>query len=444
MKALYIILTAMLVSLQSFAADEFSRYFEDATLRLDYIFSGSATEQQISFLQAYRTNVWAGRRSHLGKPLLEGNGQITVKDAASGRIIYTNSFSTLFQEWQSTEEATKVSRGFENCFQVPWPKREVSISVTLTDKYRKVCASLTHNIRPDDILIRPLKSKNSYRQIQGGGNYAQRIDVAIVGDGYSSADLRKFYSDASRAVASIMNHEPFKGMEDKFNFVAVAAVSDDSGVSIPREGIWKNTIFSSHFDTFYSARYLTTSSMRTLYFALAGIPFEHVIVLVNTPEYGGGGIYNSLTLVSSDNSTFDVVLVHEFGHAFGGLGDEYYYDDQYSSMYPAGVEPWEPNITTLTDFGSKWKDMLPKGTFIPTPPDSIERNHDVRKIWNSLSEAEKASLNGKIGVYEGGGYQSRGVFRPVQECRMKINECENFCPVCSRAIKRMTDYYCGM
>ena len=443
MKAFASLLTALLVSVPLFAADEFSAYFEDATLRLDYIFSGSDKEQHISFLQAYRTELWAGRRTDLQERLLDGNGQISVIDPSSGKIIYTNAFSTLFQEWQNTEEATKVRKGFENCFQLPWPKKPVDINITLTDKYRRVSASLTHRIDPADILIRPLKSKNTFRQIQGGGNHDSRVDVAIIGDGYTASEMRKFYSDASRAVSAIMAHAPFKGMEDRFNFVAVASASEDSGVSLPREGEWKNTILSSHFDTFYSARYLTTSAMRSLYYELAGIPFEQIIVLVNTPLYGGGGIFNSLTLVAADNETFEEVLVHEFGHAFGGLGDEYYYDDQYSVSYPAEVEPWEPNITTLADFGSKWKDMLPEGTFIPTPPDEIERNNDVRKIWNTLSPEQKTRLNSKLGVYEGGGYQSKGVFRPTQECRMKINECEDFCPVCKRAIIRMTDFYTG-
>lgn len=153
-----ILLTALLVSSTAFSSDFFSKHFENATLRLDYIFSGNDTSQHISFMQAYKTNIWAGRRTNLQKPLLAGNGQICVKDAASGEVLYTNSFSTLFQEWQNTEEATKVTRGFENCFQVPWPKKPVIITVTLTDKYQQISASLSHPIDPEDILIRDRKS----------------------------------------------------------------------------------------------------------------------------------------------------------------------------------------------------------------------------------------------------------------------------------------------
>ena len=110
-------------------------------------------------------------------------------------------------------------------------------------------------------------------------------------------------------------------------------------------------------------------------------------------------------------------------------------------MYVPEKEPWEPNLTTLADFGSKWADMLPEGTPVPTPPDSIEKTRDVRKIWNTLPEETRKRLNGKLGVYEGGGYLSKGVYRPVQECRMKINECEDFCPVCTRAIRRTVSFY---
>ena len=146
--------------------------------------------------------------------------------------------------------------------------------------------------------------------------------------------------------------------------------------------------------------------------------------------------------MGSDHDTFAPVLVHEFGHAFAGLADEYAYDSEGNdSIYPADTEPWEPNITTLRDFASKWQDLLPEGTPVPTPVDAIERQKDVRRIWHTLTPEVKASLNLKIGVYEGAGYQMDGVYRPVQECRMRINECEEFCPVCTRAINATIDYY---
>ena len=266
--------------------------------------------------------------------------------------------------------------------------------------------------------------------------------MVIVGDGYAPQDYVKFFADAERACAALMKHEPFRDHAGRFNIRAVLPPSLQSGVSVPHAGRWKDTAFDSHFDTFYSTRYLTTSSMRRIYDALGTVPFEHLIVLVNTPIYGGGGIFNSVTVMGSDHPTFDQVIVHEFGHAFGGLADEYFYPSEESGQYPLDVEPWEPNITTLTDFGSKWEDLLAPGVAIPTALDSLGSGTDVRRIWHRLTPEQKASLNLKIGVYEGAGYRSRGVYRPVQECRMKINECEEFCPVCSRAIVRMIEYYC--
>jgi len=182
-----------------------------------------------------------------------------------------------------------------------------------------------------------------------------------------------------------------------------------------------------------------TQDIHRLYDVLSGVPFEHIIVLVNSDTYGGGGIYNQLTVTTSDHPTFHQVLVHEFGHAYAGLGDEYFYDDAYESMYPSDTEPWEPNLTTMVDFQSKWADMVPKGTAIPTPVDPKVPNY--RKITNEKEQRLLDAATQRVGVFEGGGYQSKGVYRPAQECRMKINEVTNFCPVCSRAIQRITDFY---
>ena len=231
-----------------------------------------------------------------------------------------------------------------------------------------------------------------------------------------------FYKDCEVAVEALLDHEPFKSQQKHFNFVAVASESDDSGVSIPGKGIWKKTAVDSHFDTFYSDRYLTTLHLKQLHNLLAGVPYEHIVILANTENYGGGGIYNSYTLTSSRHESYRSVVVHEFGHSFAGLADEYYYDDEFEPMYPAGVEPYEQNITTLTDFDSKWKDMLPEGTPIPTP-------------------ATGKDLYTKIGVYEGAGYQSKGVYRAFQDCRMKTNDAPVFCPVCVRILDRLIRFY---
>ena len=427
-------------------AQAFDDDFTDSTLRLDYVLAGNNREQHIYFSEAKQTSHWAGRKARLTEVPLRGNGQITLSDHETGRLLYVHTFSTLFQEWQATEEATQVERAFQTSFNVPMPKRPVDVKVTLIDFHAKIIGQMQHTLDPADILIRQVKeSQQPFHYIWKGQTQADGepditacIDVAIVAEGYTHGQTGKFYADCQRVVDALFAHEPFTSLKQRFNVVAVAAESADNGPSVPHLGLWRPTPAGVHYDTFYTDRYLMTDQMHRLYDLLAGIPFEHVIVLVNSDTYGGGGIYNQLTVSTSDHPTFRQVLVHEFGHAYGGLGDEYYYDDHYETMYPDDTEPWEPNLTTLVDFKSKWADMLPKGTAVPTPPAQVPNFRQIK------TDEERRQLNAatqRIGVFEGGGYQSKGVYRPAQECRMKINEVENFCPVCSRALVRITDFY---
>ena len=441
MKRFLLTAAALLLALPGLRAQAFDDDFEDATLRLDYVFCGDNAHQAIYFQQALKTSAWAGRRNNLSAPLLEGNGQIRVLDPETGECLYANSFSTLFQEWRVEEEATRVQKAFENCFQVPFPKRPVDIEVFLLDTHRNRSSYLKHRIDPTDILIRKV-ADNGYSSsvIWQGGSLAETIDIVVVSDGYTASEKAKFYRDAEHVATALFRHEPFASYRNKFSIRAVFAPSLDSGPSVPRKGDWKRTVADSHFDAFYSDRYLTTSAQQKVYDLIGTVPFEHIVVMVNTDIYGGGGIYNSLTIMNSDHPTFNAVMVHEFGHAFGGLADEYAYGQQVETPYPADTEPWEPNITTLHDFAAKWQDMLPKGTPIPTEPDELDRTN-VRRLWPTFTQEQKDMLNLKLGVYEGAGYQMQGVYRPVQECRMRINECEEFCPVCTRAIVRMIEYY---
>ena len=467
MKRLLISLIIVISGLAGYA-QSFDEWFNDSTLRLDYVFAGNNHDQQIYLEQMSVTPQWAGRKGRLTEVPLKGNGQLTVKDHATGQPLYIHTFSTLFQEWQATEEATQVNRAFETSYNVPMPQQPVDITVTLTDFHGKVVASMTHTVDPTDILIRQLgdngipyhyvwKGKTLPKQekavdqpgkrdytptegpLDGDPDITECIDLAIVAEGYTHAQMGKFYSDCQRAVDALFAREPFKSLKNRFNVVAVAAESLEGGPSVPHLGRWRHTAVSTNYDTFYSDRYLTTRDIHHLYDLLSGVPFEHIIVLVNSDTYGGGGIYNQVMVTTSDHPTFAQVLVHEFGHSYAGLGDEYFYDDAYETMYPADTEPWEPNLTTLVDFQSKWADMLPKGTAIPTPPDPKVPNY--RKITNEKEQRLLNAATQRVGVFEGGGYQSKGVYRPAQECRMKVNEVEDFCPVCARAIQRITDFY---
>ena len=406
---------------------------QDKTLRVDYIFSGTDRSVDISLDEMSCFDGWAGRRTNLDSVAVRGNGQICMKDVQTGEILYRQSFSSLFQEWQTTEEATRVRKAFENVFLLPMPSAKAVVSIELYDFWGSVYASLNHEVDPSDILIRQIDPVAApHRYLLKSGTPQECIDVAIVAEGYTAAEAEDFYKAAQTAMEAILAHEPFGSYRDRFNFVAVALPSEDSGVSVPGEGEWKKTALGSHFNTFYMDRYLTTLRLRQMHDKLCGVPYEHIVILANTDTYGGGGIYNSYTLTTAGHRAFKPVVVHEFGHSFAGLADEYYYDDQFVEYYYPESEPWEQNITTLHDFDSKWKDMLPEGVSIPTEP--MKSN-----VWEECSAGKP--MEDFIGVYEGAGYQSKGVYRPFMDCRMHTNGAGSFCPVCRRAIARMIEFY---
>jgi len=420
----HILLLLCLIAVSSTRAQVFADHFADKTLRVDYIFNGNASGQAICLDGLSALPTWAGRKHHLAELPLQGNGQIVMRNAASGKTIYTTSFSSLFQEWLETDEARNVTKGFENTFLLPYPLQPVEIEITLLDPRRNVRASMKHIVHPNDVLIEQKGNSHitPHKYLLHNDSPEKCIDVAILAEGYTLQEMQTFYEDADIACKSIFDHEPFKSMKKRFNVVAVASPSTDSGVSVPRLNEWKHTAFGSHFSTFYSDRYLTTSRVKAIHDALAGIPYEHIIILANTEEYGGGGIYNSYTLTTAHHPMFRPVVVHEFGHSFGGLADEYFYDnDVMTDTYPLDIEPWEQNISTQVDFAAKWKDMLSENTPVPTPAEVSE--------------------NYPTGVYEGGGYSAKGIFRPAENCRMRTNEYPAFCPVCQRALRRIIEFY---
>lgn len=455
-KPIQIILLALVMLMNGMMAmaQSFDEYFEDNTLRLDYIFAGNAKVQSIYLEDLKKQDRWAGRKNRLAEKFLNGNGQVTVRDHVTQKVIYVTTFSSLFQEWIQDKEAKSVNRAFETSYNVPFPKASIDVTVTLTDYHHKVVASMTHTVDPKDILIRHVgKNGIPFRYIwkgnpdvQGAANKGEAditgcVDLAILAEGYTEAQMDKFYADCERSVEALFEREPFKSLKNKFNVVAVAAPSLESGPSVPHSNVWNVTAASTNYDTFYSQRYLTTKNMHRVYDLLSGVPFEHIMVLVNSDIYGGGGIYNQVTIATSDHPTFKQVFVHEFGHSYGGLGDEYAYDDMDEIWYPSDVEPWEPNLTTLKDFSKKWADLMPKNQPIPTPLDpTVPDNKDV-DLNNAKQMAKLNACTQVVGVFEGAGYQSKGCYRPAQECRMKINEVQDFCPVCARAIRRITDFY---
>ena len=391
------------------SAQRFEDYFEDRTLRLDYTFAGNDTHQEIYVDELVCLPHWYGRRVRLAELPLRGNGQITVRSKADSVVIYRHAFSTLFQEWLATNEAKHVQKSFENVFLIPFPKDSVEIKVELFDYHDRVVSAITHTVDPQDILIRKTGEHKvtPYDVLHQAADTSHCIHIAFVAEGYTADEMDHYLDDCQRAIGSLFNHEPFRSMQDRFHIIALKSVSEDSGTSEPSKGIWRSTALDSHFDTFYSDRYLTTLHLKRLHDVLAGTPYEHIIILVNTDHYGGGGIYNSYNLSYTGEKNFLPVVVHEFGHSFGGLGDEYPYGND-DPMYFPDTEPWEPNLTTKATGVVKWDNLIQEG---------------------------------KAGLFEGGGYLQKGVWRGCENCRMRTNEEPEFCPVCYLALARPTEFY---
>lgn len=422
MRRLLILSIVALASVAMASAQTFDDYFADKTLRIDYTLSGNNTEQHVALRELSATDHWWGRRVNLDNVPLKGNGDLTLYDTESGKIIYKTSFSSLFQEWITTPEAATISKSFEFTLLVPMPLKAVTAEMVLRDNTGKE-SKLRHTISPDDRLIRDRSQQQAlpHRYLHQGGDSEECIDVVILAEGYTVDEMYTFFDDALIATNEILSYEPFKSHTDKFNFIAIASASTHSNVSVPQDQMWRETAVGSNFLTFYMDRYLTSGNVYAMYDLTTNIPCEHFIILANTDTYGGGGIYNSYTLTTAHHRAFRPVVVHEFGHSFGGLGDEYFYlsTDNNDEMHSLSHEPWEPNITTLVDFDSKWADMVEKGIEIPTVV------------------TEERSKNYTVGVYEGGGYRAKGIYRPTDVCRMRDNTATRFCPVCERAIERV-------
>ena len=425
MKKLFLTLICAVAAV-AVSAQSFSDYFANKTLRIDYVFAGNAENQIVALDELATIDNWSGRRVNLDKIPVRGNGELKLIDSKSGKTIYRTSFSSLFQEWLVTDEASQTTKSFEATFLVPFPKQEVFVEITLLDNKGEMQTSLRHRILPDDKLIRNMNGRETapHEYLLKSGSAEECIDIAIVAEGYAAEDMEVFMRDARTACDEIFRYEPFASHKEKFNVVAVKIESKQSDVSVPQDGIWRQTALNSNFHTFYSPRYLTTNSVHLIHDSLVGIDYEHLIILANTDTYGGGGIYNSYTLTTAHNPQFKPVVVHEFGHSFGALADEYFYEqaDHTENTYDLKYEPWEQNITSLVDFDSKWKDMLDKRTSVPTEP------------------TDKRKKEYTVGVYEGGGYMTKGMYRPAVVCRMRDNVATQFCPVCQRAIERIILY----
>ena len=267
-----LIIIALLTFNICIQAQRFEDYFDDRTLRLDYTFAGDHLQSMIYVDELVSLPQWYGKRQHLDEVPLKGNGQIIMRRHNSEEVIYRHSFSTLFQEWMTTEEAKHTQKSFENVFLVPFPKDTFDITVELYDNHAKTATSMKHTVIPSDILIRKAGECDilPYEVLHQASDTLRCIHIAFVAEGYTAEEMDHYLSDCRKAIGSLFNHEPFKSMQDRFNIIAVKSASQESGTSEPSKGIWKNTALGSHFDTFYSNRYLTTLHLKRLHDLLAG------------------------------------------------------------------------------------------------------------------------------------------------------------------------------
>ena len=405
---------------------QYYHYFTDEQLRLDFIFGGDAKNQNIYLSELKKEAIWGGTRKNLIPDFKYGEYRLEVIDKESNTTLYSTGFNTLFQEWRTTEEAKNTTRAFKSSCRIPYPKDTVKVAIyerlRENGKYSKLAE---FEIDPQDKSINgDIENNFPVVEILNNGHPQNKVDLVFIAEGYTAQQMDKFRSDVQKHIGYLFEMEPYKHRQTDFNIWAVETVSAESGTDIPHHNIWKQTVANSNFYTFKTDRYLTASDHTLLCKLTSNAPCDAIYVIVNTDKYGGGGIYNFYGLSMSDHATTPMVFVHEFGHSFAGLADEYFYDseDSFSDMYNTAIEPWEANITSLVEFEKKWKDMLPENTTIPTP---------VKKGEEQV-----------LGVYEGGGYMTKGIYRPVDNCRMRTNHAPGFCPVCQRAIEKMIDYYC--
>lgn len=420
---LKIILILFCLPLFTFAQIDFNQYFKNKSLRFDFLLGGNNKEVKVFPEQIKQEPYWAGSKTHLIDPFGYGTYRFRVFDLKSNQLVFSKGFCTLFQEWQTTPDAKQTDKTFYQAAIFPFPKNKVRLEIDARQWEGSFKTIYQTVINPDNYFIlnetvKPFKTVD----ILDNGKPEKKVDLVILAEGYTISEMDKFVEDAKRVTRYLFDEEPFATEKKNFNVKAVLTPSDESGTDVPGENIYKNTCFNSSFYTFDEARYLTSSDMKDIYDAAAVVPYDQIYVLVNTERYGGGGFYNFVTLCSADNQLSKQVFVHEFGHGFAGLGDEYYTSSvAYENFYNLKVEPWEPNLTTLVDFDRKWKNLVPKSVPVPTPR-IPEYNHIV-------------------GVYEGGGYLSTGIYSPYIDCRMKSNSAPEFCPVCQETIKKMIQFY---
>ena len=409
----------LLVPVNVWSSPSFDNYFTNDVLRFDYLLSGNSSSTSVLPQEIKMEKLWSGSHNALIDKMNLGTYRFQVYDEKSSELIFSKGFCPIFQEWQTTAEAKKISKAFYQVLRFPFPLNSVRLKIEKRERNGQFSEIFSTIIDPANYFIikeNPIESPAD--QILYSGDPLHKIDIAILAEGYTASEMGKFVADAKRLTDSLFLVEPFSAMKQSFNIYAVKTASPESGTDIPGEHIYRNTLYNSTFYTFNISRYLTTSDMKAIHDRAAVVPYDQIYILVNSDRYGGGGFYNFVNVCTSDSKFSPNVFIHEFGHGFVGLADEYYTSEvAFEDYYNLAVEPWESNLTTMVDFVSKWKNLVDASTPIPTP--------------------REAKYSAKVGVFEGGGYTPKGVYSPMEDCRMKSNQTSSFCPVCQKAIKEV-------
>ena len=422
MKQYLYFITILFLSI-SVTAQDFEDLFYNKTMRFDYIHAGNNTSEYYYFSKLKEEPFYAGSKVNLIDKNDYGNQLFKIIDTVSGNEIYSRGFCTLFNEWQTTEEATQTDKAFPESVVFPYPKKAARIELYARNEKMGFDKKFEYTINPDSYFIEKFIPAYETFEVMYTGNPSGRVDIVLIPEGYSASQRTKFEEACKFFAEEFFKYSPCKENRNRFNIVAVWAPSQDAGVTIPGEYVWKRTVTGAHFYTFDSERYQTISDFQKLRDIAGHVAYDYIYVLSNTQKYGGGGIYNFYGISAAHHPALTgKVYVHEFGHLMLGLGDEYVGDVSFNEFYPVNREPWEPNLTTLINFDKKaWKTMLDSSIPIPTP--------------------RTKEYADKLGVFEGGGYVSEGVYRPSQQCLMnQISQTDSFCPVCQKAITGMIDF----
>lgn len=401
---------------------KFHAYFEDKALRVDLHQFGNHETETFAIDELIEQPIYAGPRDGLIDPCGFGSCRFDLYDAATETRIFSRGFCTLFGEWRTTPEAIDgVQRVFEHTLIMPYPREDVILTISRRKGMNPYQEIFRQKIEMNPKWIRadnPCKDCKPVK-ILYKGDPSEKVDLVILGDGYTAQEMKKYIKDARRIADELMSLSPLKENHRKFNVWAVESPSPESGVDEPRKGDYKATRFEVAFNAFDLGHYPLTFNVKRIHDVAACVPCDYVLIVYNSPRYGGGGLYNLYAIVPG---RLPGVVAHEFGHLFAGLADEYFNSPvTYVDLYPDGLEPWEPNITALLHPEEpKWGALIKKGTPIPTPND--------------------AKYFGDVGCFEGAGYKTEGLYRPCHNCIM-LSCRGGFCPVCAEAIVKAIEFH---